>query len=195
MSFIFQIALSLSQEDQDFVDSELLRLLFLNVQVQSPPKARSPLGVTPKKNGKKWLVIDLHQLNCHVSNPSFKMESIDMVVELVHRNDYMTMGNLQDGYFHISYVQKTAHTWDSSGRTNSTCTTFSRLAFAVPPWYSRKWFALWLNTFARWASGSCSMSSIASWREADTIYHWNENVCCSLYKDVGDPIRTRGRVV
>ena len=36
------------------------------------PLAVSPLGVAPKKNGKKRLTIDLRQLNLHVGNPHFK---------------------------------------------------------------------------------------------------------------------------
>jgi len=97
---------SLSEEDRAFVRSEIDRLLRLRAvsQVSTPPAVISPLGVAPKKNGKKRLTVDLRWLNTHLDCPSFKLEGIDKVAELASSGDYMVTGDLQDGYFHVAIL-------------------------------------------------------------------------------------------
>lgn len=96
----------MAEEDCAFVRSEIDRLLALKAisQVSTPPAVISPLGVAPKKNGKKRLVIDLRWLNTHLDCPSFKLEGIDKVAELASSGDYMVTGDLKDGYFHVAIL-------------------------------------------------------------------------------------------
>lgn len=96
----------MAEEDCAFVRSEIDRLLALKAisQVFTPPAVISPLGVAPKKNGKKRLVINLRWLNTHLDCPSFKLEGIDKVAELASSGDYMVTGDLKDGYFHVAIL-------------------------------------------------------------------------------------------
>eukprot|EP01102_Stenamoeba_stenopodia_P007288 TRINITY_DN203_c0_g1_i1.p1 TRINITY_DN203_c0_g1~~TRINITY_DN203_c0_g1_i1.p1 ORF type:complete len:627 (+),score=30.83 TRINITY_DN203_c0_g1_i1:642-2522(+) len=97
---------SLGEEDRAFARSEIGRLLKLRAisEVSTPPAVISPLGVVPKKNGKKRLIVDLRWLNTYLDCPSFKLEGIDKVAELASSGDHMVTGDLQDGYFHVAIL-------------------------------------------------------------------------------------------
>jgi ribonuclease HI len=93
---------NLNQEDELFVDQEILRLIQVGAvkEVKLKPRVISPIGVVPKKNNKKRLIVDLRFVNQHIALPSFKMENLQLAMDLVKPKDNFVKIDLKDGYFH-----------------------------------------------------------------------------------------------
>jgi hypothetical protein len=61
----------------------------------------SPIGVVPKKNGKKRMIMDLRFVNTFIATPQFKLETITTATKQLKPMDQMIKIDLKDGYFHI----------------------------------------------------------------------------------------------
>ena len=66
----------------------------------------SRLFLVPKP-GKKWRpVIDLSLLNMHLSVPTFKMETVEVIRNSICKGEWVVSVDLTDAYFHIPIYQK-----------------------------------------------------------------------------------------
>lgn len=61
----------------------------------------SQLFIVPKKDGGMRPIVNLKQLNSFVETVHFKMESIQMVKDILKQGDWMTKVDLKDAYFMI----------------------------------------------------------------------------------------------
>lgn len=61
----------------------------------------STIIVVPKKNGKFRPVINLRYLNRFVEYQHFKQENLNIVLDLIQKDDFLTSIGLQDAYFSI----------------------------------------------------------------------------------------------
>lgn len=61
----------------------------------------STLFLVPKRTGGWRPVIDLKRLNRHIHPESFKMESLQMIIQAVQPTDWMISIDLQDAYLHV----------------------------------------------------------------------------------------------
>lgn len=91
-------------EDQAFVTQELQRLVDQGAltEVQARPYLVLPIGVVPKKGGKRRLIHNLRYLNKFLAARKFKYEDISTIAEIVQEGDWMTVLDVQDGFYHIS---------------------------------------------------------------------------------------------
>ncbi|CAG8659998.1 24406_t:CDS:2, partial [Cetraspora pellucida] len=92
---------SLCSEIQSLLDKKVICHLDTNV-----PCFVSNLLLIPKKTGDLRPVIDLRNLNRYVKYSHFKIETIEMVKNLLRRNDYMVTIDLQDTFFHSMNIYK-----------------------------------------------------------------------------------------
>jgi hypothetical protein len=93
----------IKREDSNFVTTEIQRLLDLGaISPTSKKKAWiiNPIGVVPKKNGKKRLIIDMRFVNQFMQIPKFKLEDLRTAINYLEQGDWMIKIDLQDGYFH-----------------------------------------------------------------------------------------------
>ena len=69
----------------------------------------SRLFLVPKP-GKKWsLVIDVSVLNRHLSVPTFKMETAEIIRNTICKGELVVTIDLTDTYFHIPIHEKSQH--------------------------------------------------------------------------------------
>lgn len=95
---------TLSAKESAFVDEEVSQLLRLGaIERTTPEQVRylSPLKVTPKKNNKLRLVLNLWRLNEHVAAPKFRYESMKELQQIVQPGDYMFTIDLKNGFHHV----------------------------------------------------------------------------------------------
>ena len=82
---------------------------------ESCPGFYSQLFVVPKKDGGHRPIINLKKLNQFVKPQHFKMESINMLRDILKQRDYMTKVDLKDAYFMVPIGEKhrnlTRFTW------------------------------------------------------------------------------------
>ena len=69
----------------------------------------SALFVIPKKDGRQRPVVDLRELNGHLTYQHFKMESLHTVRDLLRPGDYLTKVDLQDAYFAVPIAREQRH--------------------------------------------------------------------------------------
>ena len=94
----------MSLEDANFVTEEVSRLLSVGAttEVSSRPFVCLPLGVVPKKGGKRRLIHDLVRLNRQLHQPPhFKMEDLSVVAHQLEEGDQMVTLDLSQGYSHV----------------------------------------------------------------------------------------------
>jgi hypothetical protein len=99
----------IKQQDLEFVSEEIGRLLQMGAI--SPVKRKkltiiNPIGIVPKKNGKKRMIIDMRFVNSFMKVPKFKLEDLRTAINLMEPLDWMIKIDLQDGYFHAPIHQK-----------------------------------------------------------------------------------------
>ena len=61
----------------------------------------SQIFLRPKKNGKYRLILNLKQLNRHIENFHFKMDTFVSAIKLVHKNCFMASIDLLDAYYSV----------------------------------------------------------------------------------------------
>lgn len=90
-------------EHEPFVDECVSDLVKAGAakQVCSKPTVVNPLNVTPKKNGKLRLILDLRHVNGYLSFPSFKLDSLLLLAHLANRGDSMFAIDLAHGYHQV----------------------------------------------------------------------------------------------
>jgi hypothetical protein len=66
-------------------------------KVAERPRVVNPLNVTPKKNGKLRLILDLRHVNQYLMIPKFKMDSLKLLSSLAARGDGMFAIDLAHG--------------------------------------------------------------------------------------------------
>ena len=90
-----------SLRHKDFVESEIencLRKSYI-VETDGIPYCCNPLTVAEGK--KLRLVLDLRHVNPHLKKSKFKYEDLDVVTDILQRNDYFTIYDLVSAYYHI----------------------------------------------------------------------------------------------
>ena len=55
----------------------------------------------PKKDGSKWMILNLKRLNKFVEYKHFKMESLQNVLELIRPGFYMASIDLKDAFYSV----------------------------------------------------------------------------------------------
>ncbi|KAL1914600.1 uncharacterized protein VTP21DRAFT_8131 [Calcarisporiella thermophila] len=65
------------------------------------PGVVSNIFVIEKRSGKLRPVVDLRRLNLSVKKEHFKMETLQSILPLIQRRDWMTSIDLKDAFFHI----------------------------------------------------------------------------------------------
>jgi hypothetical protein len=130
----------ISPEDSIFVNTEIDRLLRDGIIVRTPkkPKIISPIGVVPKKNGKKRMILDLRFLNSFIDTRQFRLETIFTAAKQMRTGDLMIKIDLKDGYFHIP-VHK-SHQTLLGFQWNGTFYKYRALPFGLsiaPFWFTK----------------------------------------------------------
>jgi hypothetical protein len=54
-----------------------------------------------KKNGKFWLIVDMHFINKFFNMPKFKFEGLNELATMVKEGDWSATIDFQDGFQHI----------------------------------------------------------------------------------------------
>jgi hypothetical protein len=87
----------------DFIEECVKDLLKAKAvrHVKAKPKVVNPLNVTPKKNGKLRLILDLRHVNEYLSIPKFKMDSLKLLSTLATRGERLFAIDLAHGYHQI----------------------------------------------------------------------------------------------
>lgn len=104
--------ISFSVEEADIVSLEVQKLLdkgAINRAVPRVDQFISNIFLVPKKDGSKRPVINLRQLNDHVSYYHFKQENLVSVCDLIQKNDYLCSIDLTDAYFSIGIHESCRH--------------------------------------------------------------------------------------
>lgn len=93
----------LSQQQSDFIDTELAKLYSIGAieKCSKKPYFISPIGAVPKKKNKWRLITDLRQLNTFSTPPKFSNEGIKVAQQLVTAGDHLITIDLKDGFFHV----------------------------------------------------------------------------------------------
>ena len=102
-------------KEENFIDSEIERLINLKYISKGESKFISSINVVPKPNKKYRLVIDLRNVNAHTVSKTFKNESIEDVIKATDPTDVFITFDIKDGYYHIplhnDYKQYFAFKW------------------------------------------------------------------------------------
>ena len=76
--------LCFNQEQQDWINAEIQRLLDQGSLVLDQALFLNPIFLVPKKGPKKYrLVVDMRKLNMGFPPPYFKMETLDSIISLL----------------------------------------------------------------------------------------------------------------
>ena len=101
------VSMFTTQEDQNLIDQEVQELLakqavhFVSKNSQNTRGFISSLFVVPKKGGGHRPVINLKPLNTFLPYEHFKMESINMLKDLLRKGDYLVKIDLKDAYLTV----------------------------------------------------------------------------------------------
>ena len=92
-----------ARENSGFVRECVADLLTARAvkKVQRKPKVVNPLNVTPKKNGKLRLILDLRHVNDYLEVPKFKLDSLNLLPTLANNGDRMFAIDLAHGYHQV----------------------------------------------------------------------------------------------
>ena len=96
--------LHLSETAQEYVDAEVTKLIQKEAVVVVDPVADQFISSTfavPKKDGFQRPVVNLKRLNTFVLKAHFKMEGIQMVKELLRKDDWMVSIDLKNAYLSV----------------------------------------------------------------------------------------------
>ena len=102
----------LSYSDEAFVDDEIRQLLKKKAIEKATPNnvtICSPIGVVPKKNGKRRLIVDMRYLNRHVQAPRFRYEDTADLKNVVQQGDLTYSLDLEAGFHHVSVHPDSQH--------------------------------------------------------------------------------------
>ena len=66
----------------------------------------SNVFLRPKSNGKHRMIIDLSDLNEHITKIHFKMDHLDAAINMVYEDCYFTSIDLQDAYYSVPIANK-----------------------------------------------------------------------------------------
>ena len=101
------ISMFTTQENQNLIDQEVQELLAKQAVHPASPSSQheqgfiSSLFVVPKKGEGHQPVINLKPLNMFLPYEHFKMESINMLKDLLRKDDYLVKIDLKDAYLTI----------------------------------------------------------------------------------------------
>ena len=93
----------LTKQQCAFVDTEISELLLSGaIEHCTSPLHVSPLGVVPKKTGKKnRLIVDLRSLNESCKKTGFQYEDIKTVSQLIQPDDSLVTLDIKNGFHHV----------------------------------------------------------------------------------------------
>lgn len=89
-----------NQEEANFLDQEISRLLKLKYISAGCSDYISPINVVPKRNSFR-LVTDLRFINSYTKTRSFRNENIEDVLEAIKPSDNLVTFDIEDGFFNI----------------------------------------------------------------------------------------------
>ena len=93
-----------NQAEIQLIDTEVEELLLKRAVTRVAPCKEefiSNIFLVPKKTGDMRPVINLKPLNQYIQNIHFKMENIQMALNLISPGDFMVSLDLKDAYFNI----------------------------------------------------------------------------------------------
>ena len=93
-----------NKSEENFVTLEIETLLRKKVIAKSAHEKGefiSPIFLRPKSEGSFRLILNLKKLNSHMPKIHFKMDTIHSVLQLVHKNCFMTKLDIKDAYYSI----------------------------------------------------------------------------------------------
>ena len=94
----------LSQEQGEIVETQISDLLYKGVITEIPiydVNFVSNVFIRPKPNGKHRMIIDLSDLNEFIRKEHFKMDNLDVALDLVYKGCWFTSIDLQDAYYTV----------------------------------------------------------------------------------------------
>ena len=102
---VFKTHTSFSPNETDIIDGEILKLLGKGIiELTTPNKdiILSNIFTRPKKDGNHRLILNLRDVNQFVTYRHFKMDSLQSILKLVHKNCFMASLDLKDAYYSVS---------------------------------------------------------------------------------------------
>ncbi|KAL1914109.1 uncharacterized protein VTP21DRAFT_1109, partial [Calcarisporiella thermophila] len=105
----FQIKLPADHQGVKAISEEVRSLLEKQAIEEVPrdtPGVVSNIFVTSKSSGKLRPVVDLRLLNQSVKKERFKMETLQSILPLIHKEDWLTSIDLKDAFLHVPVHQE-----------------------------------------------------------------------------------------
>ena len=91
--------------DAEFLSKGAVRKLSKE-EAKNSPGFYSKLFAVPKPNGTWRMIIDMRQLNHHISKQKFRMQGLKDVRNVLKQNMYGCIIDISDAYYHVSIHKK-----------------------------------------------------------------------------------------
>ena len=102
----------MSEEERKFVDKEIDHLLkngFIKKLTEPLPNGWvSNIFLVPKKQGGFCMILNLKPLNKHIKHKKFKIDGIERVIQMLHKDDMLLSLDLTSAYGHL-YISPEFH--------------------------------------------------------------------------------------
>ena len=91
-----------------WIDGEISRLVEEGaLQIcDTAPDFVSPISVVPKKGGDYRLIVDLRQLNKHLSPPHFSNEDISSILKVIQPNEKLITIDIKSCFHHVPIAKE-----------------------------------------------------------------------------------------
>ena len=125
-----------SKSEEKVIDKEILNLLKKNVIEKiehCENEYISNIFLTKKKDGSNRPIINLKGLNTFVTQKHFKMESLQSIKHLIHKNCFFISVDLKDAYFTIPVARVHWNASDLNGKGTFMSLPVFVLVCPVPP--------------------------------------------------------------
>lgn len=105
-----------------FIEGEILRLLekgIITEVVDTAGHFVSNIFLRPKPNGTFRMIIDLSEMNNSVCKRHFKMQHLDVAIDMLSRGCYMASIDLKDAYYSVPIGLSRSDCYVFNGRIDS----------------------------------------------------------------------------
>ena len=100
---------TLSKSEKDVIDTEIQKLCkkkVLSKCISQPGEHLSPVFTRPKKDGSHRMILNLKNLNQDITYKHFKMDTLQVALNLVTPNCYMTSVDFKDAYYSVAVAEE-----------------------------------------------------------------------------------------
>ena len=98
-----------SNKEAKIFEAEIFKLLAKNVIEKAhsePYQITSPIFLVPKPDGTFRMILNLKNFNTYVTYRHFKMDTLNVITNLLSKNCYMASVDLKDAYYSIPIAKQ-----------------------------------------------------------------------------------------